>query len=1456
MGIIKTLKFNEILGYPQMGTTPVYPVTALKAVIDNDGNSLEDIIKKLQEDIRNSGNGEGGSSEGITYYWAFGAFSSDEAAAASLDNANLESDGYPRGWSKNSNVTVQQGEYIYMSTARKKGSKWLVWENESVTRIWSVPARIGGSTTSTTGADGNGYNYMYCRTLELKEPKVPSTLSVQYLEELSNHQQGLSVNGQSSAAVYDVWYDHPQGVSSKYPYEWMLIFKGKDSDLASYELISGPTLWSKYGQDGKDGDGIEYIFKLAKSTDPIPNWNSGYPQCVWEGSTMRKDLKPSDSIYKENDDVIPEGWTDNPEDMHGEYNVQYVSMRKKVFTTNSNTEEDNKKGLWGPFSAPSKWSVIPTVESLNIKSSKTLFNVGKTAGDFNSAYREEADESKLAALGWRVYPNQPANGDQHIFMITAETLNGNYITGEDGYIWSAPIQISYGGSSTSNTGVDVDNIINFIYYRTNTKSSIIGVPQINPDTLEEKWKDANNHNLPFPANGVSSSVLLQEGEEGWLDHPLGIEENAKYEYFSMSLKQTDSWSAWTKPTLWSNWGEKGLDGDGVEYIFCLSPVLVSDTSNLLSNEAAQGIGGTKPEEDDFIPMNPQAGAVLGQSDANQYWSDDPREVSEAYPYQYVSKRKKNQENGQAKWGPFCKPTLWSRYGRDGVVLGYILTCDNDTAILDDNSTDDIVRQATSTEFTLQGSYDTTQYTLKYVLATEGLDQSVLKRNIETSEGRGFLTYSLVAGKSLVKDTTFVTTVNAVLVNNETNQESVVATRRHLIQVIDLNSTGTVYKLLVTPNNISVNHSGNLVEVQPITVMYNEISSTGVTTVKNVQQITKESDINSVQEDHLFYTIRPADSNVLLTSNSITELTNTASYYIVELYYKKQVPILVDIETINCVKEGAPGESTNGADAEFYTVECDTTSIIRNIKNNIASYAPTQINFKCQHIKGNTQEYVALKTGSVIPTVNGRTLDPQSVGTSVIISTLELSNAVTSLIFKFSDEVGIQHQIQLPIANTAQGEQGIQGAVARYRGNWEQITGWDAVSNAVTQHQNFFYNSSDDSDLIKYIDIVSTNVYEGGIKGTKYYKCITTHNTTMTGTAPWEGTYWEEAQEYEFMAVDVLIANAINTTTLSAKDIVILDNDNNVVAGMTSSKPSTQTGLNSSDVGDVRIWAGSTSNNNIKTAPFRVTEEGELTATNAVIKGEVQATNFTAVLGTSYMTFKLWTKEDSENQAHAGYNYKVGTPVLIVHDEINSQDYVVNLQTYSRTTVIETTGNLTEKTVVSLNPGNLVPQTFTSININSSSEKLYMCDQPSTDGTLQLGYYYNTSDHLNPDPANGYYYLGEERIEYVFGDEVSTYQSWEEAIGRITGSEYSEKEIKIVDNQYGDEELDSETFKSTISRGSHIFIYKYKHIIQGNPILGFVVLVSDSEFSHAPDRDVEGEEDDEEAKRRPLVVWDD
>lgn len=166
--------------------------------------------------------------------------------------------------------------------------------------------------------------------------------------------------------------------------------------------------------------------------------------------------------------------------------------------------------------------------------------------------------------------------------------------------WSIPIQIS---GSKGDAGEDGTNI-EYIYYRS---------------------KEVENISVPSYTDGILTS--------GWTTSPQGITEVYKYEYVSVRIKPSgEPWGSFSSPVIWSKWGEKGQDGDGVEYKYYLSN---SSTTPTYSN--------TDPK-----------------------WTDDPQGVSIDQQYEYVVQIKTSGTTVN-----ISQPSLWAKYGEDGIGISEV-----------------------------------------------------------------------------------------------------------------------------------------------------------------------------------------------------------------------------------------------------------------------------------------------------------------------------------------------------------------------------------------------------------------------------------------------------------------------------------------------------------------------------------------------------------------------------------------------------------------------------------------------------------------------------------------------------------------------------------------------------------------------------------------------------------------
>jgi hypothetical protein len=178
---------------------------------------------------------------------------------------------------------------------------WAVFQTTgTIQGEWSTPVRITGEN-GKDGQDGKSIEFIY---------KVSNRVP-------NSSDKPSSVNEDGN--VPDGWTDHPTGVSESNQYEWMCV-RTKTDDL--WSDWNGPTVWSKWGANGKDGDGVEYIYKRT-TTNLSPD-------------------RPTE--VSQEDDFVPEGWTDDPTGVNENNMYEWVCVRKY------------KEGIWSEFSNPALWA--------------------------------------------------------------------------------------------------------------------------------------------------------------------------------------------------------------------------------------------------------------------------------------------------------------------------------------------------------------------------------------------------------------------------------------------------------------------------------------------------------------------------------------------------------------------------------------------------------------------------------------------------------------------------------------------------------------------------------------------------------------------------------------------------------------------------------------------------------------------------------------------------------------------------------------------------------------------------------------------------------------------------------------------------------------------------------------------------------------------------------------------
>ncbi len=207
---------------------------------------------------------------------------------------------YPEGWygdDRNPNGYVWQSSAAFSS-------------NGTQVDPWTTPVCLTGAD-GHDGADGSNIEFIYKLTItNLVTPTKPTGNS-------------------QTEAIRQGWEDHPTGISEQFQCEWVCSHNLQPD--GSWSEWEGPTIWSKWGVNGKDGDGVEYIYQRTKLPAP--------PRDITDNNPDQDEYIPQSASGEQR-------WTDNPTGVDEDFKYEWVSQRKYKGNTRK----------WGNFSSPSLWA--------------------------------------------------------------------------------------------------------------------------------------------------------------------------------------------------------------------------------------------------------------------------------------------------------------------------------------------------------------------------------------------------------------------------------------------------------------------------------------------------------------------------------------------------------------------------------------------------------------------------------------------------------------------------------------------------------------------------------------------------------------------------------------------------------------------------------------------------------------------------------------------------------------------------------------------------------------------------------------------------------------------------------------------------------------------------------------------------------------------------------------------
>ena len=433
--------------------------------------------------------------------------------------------------------------------------------------------------------------------------------------------------------------------------------RGADGSVqeTDYDSVSLFKLYD--GQAGANGEGIVVV--LSNSTvDVYPTTDAGGQEVV-----SIEDAVTTVQVYAGSEEITKDGFTLMIRD--GEWK-DYVTLNLEAGREYTNTNSINietVKAAWKGFlSIPveATYNGVKGVAAWNIDFDSDGNRIKITSN--TNVFFEKDGAYNLDEIQFTASYVGAFNTDNTTWLVEDSVYNDTY----EGY-WKSvdaadidshniftlsrekymnnrnSLRVRNWGRLTTNTAVtDYDEITVFklrdgkdgensafaeYIYKLYTKKDISDEPNL-PNTWEISQEDGFKGDVSY----------------GWESKPQGINLTERYEFICVREKKKGQWGAFSEPTLWAAWGEKGTDGISVEYVYFLTK------ENKAPTVDAYDVTSDAYQQPEFLP-----------STENVKWADNPMSVSAEIPFQWVMVRKTK----EGVWQAFSAPALWNRMARDG-----------------------------------------------------------------------------------------------------------------------------------------------------------------------------------------------------------------------------------------------------------------------------------------------------------------------------------------------------------------------------------------------------------------------------------------------------------------------------------------------------------------------------------------------------------------------------------------------------------------------------------------------------------------------------------------------------------------------------------------------------------------------------------------------------------------------
>ena len=485
------------------------------------------------------------------------------------------------------------------------------------------------------GNDGGTFDFVYYTKNNDTAPTISSS---------------TTINANTGRNVVGAWCARPTNVSSSNQYCFGA-YRELDYKGDATGNYSDVYLWAKYGANGSSGTSHEYAYYTTSSATPPtkPSGNVTETTGTEKWTTVPVMMTPEKKYMYISYRINGGTWSNTAlwsqfgdkgetgakgRDGIGLEHIFYLSDTEINWDTNDNLYNDS-----ATTDTSSKYSKVNCTLSFN--TDRLIMTRTVSSGSSYIDLIIESTEVLSKYLGKRVrFECDIVSATEGCYIHIYQQINGTYSgSGNSASITS--------GHLTKEWVID-KNATRIIFRLIGNNTGLNGTCSFRNFKVSS-FTDPRN----WDTTGDFQDDDYVKPNSGWTDDATGVDETHKFEYCSIRTKTPNEqgvgvWGAFGEPSLWAKFsedGENGADGEGLEMIFCRTTTPNGYSSNPSTLPAVQ--------TPDYVPSG---------------WTDNQTGVTEKYQYEYVCMRRKTIDDGETdgEWGPFTQPKLWAKFGEQGI----------------------------------------------------------------------------------------------------------------------------------------------------------------------------------------------------------------------------------------------------------------------------------------------------------------------------------------------------------------------------------------------------------------------------------------------------------------------------------------------------------------------------------------------------------------------------------------------------------------------------------------------------------------------------------------------------------------------------------------------------------------------------------------------------------------------